>query len=138
MLLDHSEEMGINKRLSTKDCDKVDSHLLTLCQDPFDQIIGEFGLCTVSKGVAPLTTEIAVKRWGEDHDEGRPEAFFGFKLLPFLSPEKPCPVKQGFKEGSTVLRWHIVEDTPEKMLGRMLGILKKTAHSSNPSKNLLI
>jgi hypothetical protein len=59
-------------------------------------------------------------------------------LFTFLSTEEPRPVKEGFKEGSIVLRRYVVEDTPEKMLGRMSGILEKTAHSSNPGKHLLI
>jgi hypothetical protein len=63
---------------------------------------------------------------------------FSFKLLAFLSPEKPGPVKEGFEEGSTVLSRYVVEDTPKKMLGRMFGILEKTAYPGNARKDLLI
>jgi hypothetical protein len=63
---------------------------------------------------------------------------FSFKLLTFLSSEEPRPVKQGFKEGSTVLRRQVVEDTPKKMLGRVFGILEKAAYTGNAGKHLFI
>jgi hypothetical protein len=63
---------------------------------------------------------------------------FNLKLIPFLSTKKPGPVKEGLKEGPIVLRRYVVEDSPEKMLGGMSGILEKTAYPGNPGKNLLI
>jgi hypothetical protein len=63
---------------------------------------------------------------------------FSLKLFPFLSPEKPGSVKKGFEKNSTVLRRQIVEDTPEKMLGRMFGILEKAAYTGNAGKHLFI
>jgi hypothetical protein len=79
-----------------------------------------------------------MERGRKDHHKRRPEPMFNFKLVPLLSSEKPCLIEKGLKEGTTVLRRQIVEDTPKKTLGRMSGVLEKTAHSSNTGKNFLI
>ena len=63
---------------------------------------------------------------------------FNFKLIPFLSSKKPCPVKQGLEEGTTVLRRQVVEYSPEKALGGVQGVLKEAPHSGNTGKNFLI
>jgi hypothetical protein len=63
---------------------------------------------------------------------------FSLKLIPFLPSKKPCLIKQGLKEGTTVLRRQIFKDSQKKTFGRVSVILKKTANSGDARKNLLI
>jgi hypothetical protein len=62
MLLYHLKEIRINKRFASKDCDKVDSHLLTLSEDPLDQFIRKLWFGPISKGVASFAAEVTVER----------------------------------------------------------------------------
>jgi hypothetical protein len=48
IFLYHPEKVRIKQGLPAQDRNKMDPHLLTLCQDPFDQFIGKLGFGAIS------------------------------------------------------------------------------------------